>query len=58
MPAAKGNRALSMPGRLIAATAERQRVTVLHDVRGYGVLTSISGRSTPGSVEAGSAEAI
>lgn len=53
----KGNhRALSMADLLIAATAERHGVTVLHYDGDYDMITSITGQPTTWVVPAGTAD--
>jgi predicted nucleic acid-binding protein len=50
------HRALSLADLLIAATAERHRVTVLHYDQDYDMIAAITGQATRWVVEAGSAD--
>lgn len=54
---AKGiHRALSIVDLLIAATAERHRVTVLHYDQDYDMIAAITGQTTRWVIEAGAAD--
>lgn len=50
------HRALSLPDLLIAATAEQNRLTVLHYDGDFDMIASLTGRPTEGVVPPGSAD--
>ncbi len=49
-------RAVSLPDLVIAATAERHRVTVLHYDGDYDLIAAVTGQSTQWIVPAGTAD--
>jgi len=53
---ASAHRGASLPDLLVAATAERHRVTVLHYDHDYDLIASVTGQPTQWVVPAGTAD--